>query len=120
MNKTRQCSSPFFEIEFPSVRKFTVSQPGEYSICVKQRDRRFFHFKEHDYIWIRAILLQQEYEDAGYRWHSGEYARKKALNFTQFLEIGEYWLFVEPEWPGEGAHELVLQVHGLGEVELLR
>jgi hypothetical protein len=72
------------EPDYPSIRSFTVQEQGEYAISIKQRDKRFFHFKEGhgEYIWIRALLLQKESEDIGFRWITGQYAQKKSINFS--------------------------------------
>ena len=82
------------------MRTFKVDEGGEFAVCLKQRDRRFYHFREGqgDYIWVRLLLLQKEYEGAGYRWIKGEYARRKAIDLVEWLDPGQYVILIEPEW----------------------
>lgn len=83
-------SADLFPDDPPTLRSFKVETPGEYCLSIRQKDRRFFHFKEGhgDYIWLRAIILQKEFDDNGFRWTAGEYACQKTLSFTQHFESG--------------------------------
>ena len=46
-----------------------------------------------EYIWIRGILAQKEY-DGGLRWISGRYSNEKQIVFDEYLEPGDYYLIV--------------------------
>lgn len=66
------------------------------------------------------ILLQKEYEDNGYRWINGEYAQKKGISFSHWLEAGQYWMMVEPEWRQTSPSELQVMIYGPRECEVGR
>lgn len=89
------------------------------AISVRQRERRLFHLKEDygEYIWCRVLLLQREGQH-GWRWIAGEYAQRKAITFAHFLEPGEYWLLVEPEWRPNAPSELTLHIYARDELPI--
>lgn len=95
---TKQRNDSLFDLQVPSIRKFRVDEPSQYMISLRQREKRLYHLKPEvgEYIWCRFVLIQKEYGENGFRWIDGEYNCCKSINFCCFLEVGEYWLLVEP------------------------
>lgn len=56
--------------DIPTVRKFVVKTLCECSIFIRQKQKRFLHRLEVQYIWLRCIFVAKQY-NGSYRWIDG-------------------------------------------------
>ena len=96
INIKKSGDSPRFDI---SVRTVKLSVPGTLCLSIRQKEKRFYQRSSlnYDYIWVRVILLQKEF-DGDCRWIDGRYCNSKSINFSNKLEAGEYYILLLPEW----------------------
>ena len=85
---------PRFDI---SLRVVKLTESGSLSISIRQKEKRFYQRSSlnYDYIWIRVILLQKEF-DGDCRWINAKYSNSKSINFFNKLEAGEYYIILLP------------------------
>lgn len=83
INVKKSQEMPRFDI---SVRTIKLSQSGDLAISIRQKEKRFYQFSSlnYNYIWIRCILLQKEF-DGDCRWIDAKYSNLKTINFFNTL-----------------------------------
>jgi len=81
-------------------------------LTIRQKERRIYENSSfaYEYMWVRVILVQREF-DGGCRWIMGKYSNHKSINLETVLTPGDYFLVVMPEWKDTHCHELHLFAH---------